>query len=54
MKKQYPTVFHNSCEAQNTIMVSAGKIGYQIELDPKELIRLTRATTADIIITEET
>lgn len=54
MKKQYPTVFHESCLTQDTIMVSAGKIGYQIELDPKELIRLTRATTADIIITEET
>ena len=53
MKKQYPTVFHASCDSLDTIMVSAGKIGYQIELDPKELIRLTRATTADIIITEE-
>ena len=52
MKKQYPTVLHSSCENLDTIMVSAGKIGYQIELDPNELIRLTRAMTADIVITE--
>jgi len=49
MKKQYPTVFHNSCEEQDTIMVSAGKIGYQVELDPGELLKLTRGTTADLI-----
>ena len=50
MKKQYPTVFHESCLTQDTIMVSAGKIGYQVELAPEELIRLARGTTADIII----
>ena len=49
MKKQYPTVFHNSCENLDKIMVSAGKIGYQVELAPAELIKLTRAITADII-----
>ena len=50
MKKQYPTVFHESCLTQDTIMVSAGKIGYQVELSPTELIKLTRAVAADIII----
>ena len=50
MKKQYPTVFHESCLAEDTIMVSAGKIGYQAELAPEELIKLTRASTADIIV----
>ena len=50
MKKQYPTVFHESCLAGDTIMVSAGKIGYQVELAPAELIKLTRALTADIIV----
>lgn len=49
MKKQYPTVFHDSCENLDTIMVSAGKIGYQVELAPAELIKLTKAITADII-----
>ena len=50
MKKQYPTVFHESCLAEETIMVSAGKIGYQVELAPAELIKLTRALTSDIIV----
>ena len=50
MKKQYPTVFHESCLAEETIMVSAGKIGYQVELAPAELMKLTRAETADIIV----
>ena len=50
MKKQYPTVFHESCLAEDMIMVSAGKIGYQVELAPEELIKLTRASTADLII----
>ena len=49
MKKQYPTVFHESCMKQDTIMVSAGKIGFQVELAPDDLIMLTRGTTADII-----
>ena len=49
MKKQYPTVIHNSCETLDTIIVSAGKIGFQVELDPKELLKLIRGTTADII-----
>ena len=50
MKKQYPTVFHESCVKQDTIMVSAGKIGFQVELSPDDLIALTRGTTADIIM----
>lgn len=50
MKKQYPVVLHESCEKLDTIIVSAGKIGFQVELDPRELIKLTRAAVADIII----
>ena len=34
MKKQYPTVFHESCLNNPNIIVSAGKIGYQIDLYP--------------------
>lgn len=30
-------------------MVSAGKIGYQVELDPNELAKLTRAEFADLV-----
>lgn len=48
MKKQYPTVFHETAEIVDTIMVSAGKIGCQVELAPAALIELVGATTADI------
>lgn len=49
MKKQYTTVFHRSAEELDTIVVSAGKIGFQMELDPEELIKLTRGKIADVI-----
>ena len=48
MKKQYPTVFHETAEILDTIMVSAGKIGYQVELAPADLIDLVGGTTADL------
>ena len=50
MKKQYPTFFHSSMEEQETVLVSAGKIGWQIELKPDELMKLTRGRTADLTI----
>lgn len=52
MKKQFPTVFHQSCLDQDTIYVSAGKIGFQVEVAPQALIDLVRATTADVIVEE--
>lgn len=52
MKKQYVTTFHKSAEDLDTIIVSAGKIGFQVELAPDALISLVRGKTADII-TEE-
>jgi len=48
MKKEYPTVFHETAEIIDTIMVSAGKIGYQVELAPDALIALVGATIADV------
>ena len=52
MKKLFPTVFHETAASLPVIMVSAGKLGYQIACDPKALLALVRADTADII-TEE-
>ena len=49
MKKRYPTVFDASAEELATIMVSAGKIGFQVELDPKELCRLAGGSFAAIV-----
>ena len=45
MKKAYRTVFDRSALAGASIIVSGGRIGYQIELAPEELIRLARADT---------
>ena len=50
MKKQYPTVFHETAEIIDTIMVSAGKIGYQVQLNPADLIALVGGTTADVTV----
>lgn len=48
MKKQYQTVIDETCQLHDTIILSGGKIGYQIELAPDDLIKLIGATVADI------
>lgn len=48
MKKQYLTVFDESCLQYETISFSAGKIGYQIEANPQMIISLLNACVADI------
>ena len=50
MKKQFPTVFHETAEILDTITVSAGKIGYQVELAPADLIALVGGKTADLTV----
>ena len=50
MKKQFPTVFHETAAQYDTICVSAGRIGAQVECRPGDLIGLLRADTADIIV----
>ena len=48
MKKQFVTVFDESCLAQPTMLVSGGRIGTQIECAPADLIAVTRGKTAPI------
>ena len=50
MKKLFPTVIDASAENLETMIVSAGKIGYQVELSPQDLAALVRAKFADIIV----
>ena len=50
MKKEYTTTFHETAEIVDTIMVSAGKIGYQVELVPADLIGLVGGQLADITV----
>ena len=48
MKKQFVTVYDESCLNQQTILVSGGRIGTQIECAPADLIKVTRGKTAAI------
>ncbi len=50
MKKQFPTVFHETCVLFDTICVSAGKVGYQVEVSPAQLMELVGAGTADVTV----
>lgn len=49
MKKAYPTVFHITAQSLPNIIVSAGKIGYQIDLAPADLLAVTSGICADIV-----
>lgn len=48
MKKQFPTVFDQSEETLDTITVSAGKIGAQVEVAPGALCALVRGCFAPV------
>lgn len=54
MKKQFVTVYDESCLAQQTMLVSGGRIGTQIECAPADLIKVTRGRTAAITQEHET
>jgi Cys-tRNA(Pro)/Cys-tRNA(Cys) deacylase len=49
MKKQFPTFIHETAVLFDKVFVSAGKVGYQIELAPQDLIAVVRCKTADIV-----
>ena len=48
MKKEYKTFIDTSCIELENMIVSAGKIGVQIVIDPKLLGDLTKAETVDV------
>ena len=49
MKKQFPTVLHESAADCETIYVSAGKIGYQVQLSPGDLQKMLPMKLCDVI-----
>ncbi len=49
MKKQFPAFLHETAGQYETIFVSAGKVGYQIELAPGDLVRAAGLTSADLV-----
>ncbi|WP_455716463.1 Cys-tRNA(Pro) deacylase [Anaerosporobacter sp.] len=50
MKKKYPTYFDETGILYDTIVVSAGARGYQIELEPNALIEYVDAKEMDLIV----
>lgn len=50
MKKFFKTVVHESAKNFETIIFSAGKIGYQVEVSPTDLAKVIEYTFADIIV----
>ncbi|MBQ1518000.1 MAG: Cys-tRNA(Pro) deacylase [Clostridia bacterium] len=50
MKKLFTTTVDISAKDKTTICFSAGKIGYQVELDPNDLSKVIKFTYADIAI----
>ena len=49
MKKQYKTVYHSTILDFDKVIVSGGKLGTQIIIAPKDLIKVTRADVCDIV-----
>lgn len=49
MKKLYPTYFHCTATNYDTIFVSAGVRGLQVELSPTALINYVNGSIADLI-----
>lgn len=48
MKKQFKTVVHNTAKEYETIIFSAGKIGYQVELSLQDLSKVIPCELGDI------
>ncbi len=49
MKKPFPTFVHETAREFDTMFVSAGKVGFQIELAPSDLEAASACVFADIV-----
>lgn len=50
MKKQFPTVVHETAREQETIIFSAGKVGWQVEMTPADLEKMVPLQYADVTV----
>ncbi len=48
MKKQFPTIVHNTAEAMENILFSGGKIGIQVEIAIKDFEKIINIKYADV------
>ena len=49
MKKQFSTFLHETAILYDTVCVSAGKVGYQIELKPDDLVSASGCRLEDLV-----
>ncbi len=49
MKKQFPTFVHETAGNCDKMFVSAGKVGFQVELAPEDLKSVVRFEYADLV-----
>ena len=49
MKKPFKTYIHETALQYEKMYVSAGKVGFQVELAPKDLIAVTGSIVADVV-----
>ncbi len=49
MKKHFPTFIHETAVGYDTVFVSAGKVGFQIELAPADLISAAEIRVEDLV-----
>jgi len=49
MKKRFPVFIHETAIGYERVFVSAGRVGFQIELAPADLISVAECTVADIV-----
>jgi Cys-tRNA(Pro)/Cys-tRNA(Cys) deacylase len=49
-KTRHPTVIDETAELWDTVYVSGGRRGHDLELTPADLVRATNATLADIAV----
>lgn len=50
MKKALKTTVHETAKDFDTIVFSAGKIGYQVEMNVKDLEKVIRLSYADVVV----
>ncbi len=48
MKKQFPTIVHNTAESMENILFSGGKIGIQVEIAIKDFEKIINIKYADV------
>lgn len=49
MKSRFKTVFHSTVTEFDSIYISGGKLGYQVEVNPNDLLCFVGAETFDIV-----